>query len=119
MSWVLWYTRAGSRIAWLVVDDVPEGVKRSEVLDALETWRRWSAYAPGVGRLTLSRLSEGRESFTCSAVPWGDLAPELVRTTVELDGRLHARVVLAARAAGITQQAFITATLGEVLGGGS
>jgi len=115
-TWLLVYSRARRRQPWLRIVNVPRDATRHDVLAALETWRQWPQYAPGPsGRCSLVTAErpgalDGDVART-SEVDWATLAPEHVKTTIELPGDVHARVVMAARQRGQTQREFITETI--------
>lgn len=102
--WCVVYRRGSERRRWLLVDEVPAGTKRADVLAALEAWRQWQRFAvvpPGVQLAVLPEPRWGElEGEWAGRVSWPELAPTSRRITLEVPGEVWARCTMAARRAG-------------------
>jgi hypothetical protein len=103
-DWAMVYRKAGLRLAWLILEAVPEGTKRAQVVQALEDSGLGERYSPGVGG-SISILPQSRWGTLtgldrADRHPWATLIPQTKRLTLPFTGAQHAHCLRAARRRG-------------------
>lgn len=127
--WAVVYRRARVVDVWAVITEVPEGVGRPEVVDALEQWRNfpaWQARMVMGGKIDVSH--ERRWSSTIAEqirddagvagdeipqLPWDRLKPEQRTITVTVRPEIHAGLRRAAADKGVSLAQLVRETLAQ------
>jgi hypothetical protein len=103
-DWAMVYTRAGHRLAWLIIEGAPHRITRADIAQALEDTGTDQKYSPGVGGriaiLPRPRWGELEGLDQANRIAWDALIPASKALVVRTTGAEHARLSRAARRKG-------------------